>query len=157
AVDLDPNHPMALKHLFQVRMNLNMCDEATLGMAERLVRLAPDFVESWSELSWIYFELGRSEECVAVLEQFLSEHPHSAEGHAAFAWRLGYLQRNPEARDHARRAYELEPHSPYVGWTLVTWALGEPCSDEEAAGWAEEVAARFPSDAFVLASIGGFY
>src|SRR5207248_1794725 len=78
AVALDPHHPMAIKHLFQVRMNLGLRDAETLELAERLVRLAPQFVASWAELAWIYAELGREDESLAVLRHFLKEHPNSA-------------------------------------------------------------------------------
>jgi RNA polymerase sigma factor (sigma-70 family) len=157
AVELDPHHPMALKHLFQVRMNLQLCNEETLAMAERLVRLAPHFVESWGELSWIYFELGRDEESVAVLEQFLAEHPDNAEGLAALAWRLRYLGRDSEALSQARRAYRLAPQRWFVCWTFLSCAAFPSCPEAEAAAGAEEIAARFPQDAFLLSEIAGLY
>jgi RNA polymerase sigma factor (sigma-70 family) len=157
AVELDPHHPMALKHLFQVRMNLHLCDEETLQMAERLVRLAPQFVESWGELAWIYFELGRDEESIAVLEQFLAEHPDNAEGLAALSWRLKYLARDAEALSHARHAYRLAPHRWYVCWTFVSCAASKTCAEAEAVAGAEEIAVRFPQDAFLLSEIAGLY
>src|SRR5262249_23277535 len=104
ASEIDPNHPRVLKHLFQVRMNQRRFDAETLAMAERLVRIAPDFVESWSELAWIYAELGRDEESLAVLREFLREHPANAEGYAALAWRSHYLGRPQEMLSSALRA-----------------------------------------------------
>ena len=143
AVALDSNHPLALKHLFQVRMNLGLFDGVSLALAERLVRLAPQFAESWSELAWIYAELGRHEESVGVLEAFLREHPASGEAHAALAWRHHYLGNLGERRRHALAAFALLPGSAYVCWTRIL--VSEP--GEEAT--LREVAARFSSDAFL--------
>lgn len=156
AVEVDPNHPMAVKHLFQVRMNLRLYDDETLALAERLVRLAPQFVDSWHELSWIYRELGRDEESIAVLRQFVEEHPHNAEAHAALAWGYRYLDRQEEVAAHARRAYELAPLNWYVCWTLLV-ACHPPTAEAEAIRYAGEIAARFPHDAFLMQSIAHLY
>ncbi|MCW3052159.1 MAG: Tetratricopeptide 2 repeat protein, partial [Chthonomonadales bacterium] len=159
AVAIDPNHPLALKHLFQVRMNQKRYDGEALALAERLVRLAPNFVESWSELAWIYAELGREEESLAVLQQFLAEHPTNAEAYAALAWRCHYLERMEELAVYARRAYELAPHNWHVCWTLLkacefaTTAI----SEAERFHFAAEIAGRFPQDAFLMEQFCYFY
>jgi len=92
-------------------MNQRRFDPESLALAERLVRLAPDFVESWGELAWIYAEMERDEESLAILQQFLAEHPANAEAYAALAWRCNYLRRPEERAFYARRAYELAPHN----------------------------------------------
>jgi len=159
AVEIDPNHPMALKHLFQVRMNQRRFDEESLALAERLVRLAPNFAESWSELAWIYYELGRSEESIAVLQQFIAEHPANAEAHAALAWRFHYLQRSGEAVQSAIRAYALAPHNGHVCWTLAQACTHESSGihDEQRRRWAAEIAERFPGDVFLLDRIRSMF
>jgi len=159
AVEMDPNHPIALKHLFQVRMNLRLWNDQTLALAERLVRLAPDFVESWSELAWIYAEMGRTEESLGVLKRFLLDHPTNAEGHAALAWRYHYLHDHNTRAVHARRAYELDPQNWHVCWTLLVACIpGSPAiSQAEALQFAGEIVARFPQDAFLLESLTVFY
>jgi RNA polymerase sigma factor (sigma-70 family) len=158
AVEIDPNYPMAVKHLFQVRMNLGLRDAQTLELAERLVRLAPEFVASWAELAWAYAELGRDDESLAVLHQFLAEHPNNAEAHAALAWRYHYMDRDEEVA-HARRAYALEPQNWHVCWTfLVACGRGaDLVPDAEALQAAEQVAARFPTDAAALQWVSGVY
>jgi tetratricopeptide (TPR) repeat protein len=155
AVALDPNDPMAVKHLFQVRMNLGLKDAETLAWAERLVQLAPQFVASWGELSWIYAELGRDEESLAVLRQFLAGHPQNAEAHAALAWRYHYLDRIQECAAAAARAYALDPGDPFVCWTLCV-AIRDAKSGiptGEALRYVSEVVARFPGDASLLAAV----
>jgi RNA polymerase sigma factor (sigma-70 family) len=149
AVTVDPHSPMAVKHLFQVRMNLSLFDDETLELAERLVRLAPQLSDSWHELSWIYRELGRDEESIAVLRQFVQEHPHNAESLAALSWGYGYLGRGEEQYAHARRAYQLAPQNWYVCWTLLV-ACHPPMAAEEAMRYAEEIAAQFPHDAWLM-------
>ena len=159
AVEIDPNHPLALKHLFQVRMNQTRGDLETLALAERLVRLAPDFVESWSELAWIYAELGREEESLAVLQQFLSEHPANAEACAALAWRCHYLHRVEDQALYARRAYALAPQNWHICWTLLQ-ACNQATtviSEGERLRFAEEIAEHFPQDAFLLERLCYFY
>lgn len=143
AVALDPNHPLALKHLFQVRMNLGLHDEETLALAERLVRIAPEFAESWAELAWIYADMGRHEESVEVLKAFLREHPNSGEAHAALAWRYHYQENIRQRRKHALAAYALLPESSYVCWTRI---LASTVTDRAVL---DEVAGRFPHDAFL--------
>ncbi len=159
ALEIDPNHPVVLKHLFQVRMNQQRYDVETLGLAERLVRLAPDFVESWSELAWIYAELGRDEESLAVLHEFLREHPGNAEACAALAWRYHYLDRLEDLAVYARRAYQLDPHNWHVCWTQLN-ACGHKTtaiSDAERSRVAEEILEHFPEDAFLLERICFLY
>jgi tetratricopeptide (TPR) repeat protein len=131
----------------------------TLALAERLVRLAPDFVESWSELSWIYAELGREEESLAVLQQFLSDHPANAEAYASIAWRCNYLRRPEERAVYARRAYELAPQNFHVCWTLIVACHPPTNAISEADGFrfVAEIAARFSQDAFLLEIISYFY
>ncbi|MGC4045160.1 MAG: sigma-70 family RNA polymerase sigma factor [Armatimonas sp.] len=143
AVALDPNHPLALKHLFQVRMNLGLHDEETLALAEHLVRIAPDFAESWAELAWIYADLGRHDESIGVLKAFLREHPGSGEAHAALAWRYHYQDDRRQRRKHALAAYTLLPESPYICWTriLVSTVVDRAVLDE--------IADRFPHDAYL--------
>lgn len=159
AVALDPNDPMAIKHLFQVRMNLHLYDTETLQWAERLVQIAPQFVASWGELAWIYAELGRDEESLAVLHQFAAEHPHNAEAQAALAWRYHYLGCPAESAVCARRAYALDPGDPYTCWALCVAGKEEESaiSEEEALRQAAEIAARFPCDAGLLAAVSGVY
>ena len=48
-------------------MNLGLRDADTQQLAERLVGIAPDLVESWSQLAWFYAEQGRGEDSLAVL------------------------------------------------------------------------------------------
>lgn len=146
AVELDPNDPIAIKQLFQVRMNLRRFDDETLALASRLVEHAPDFASSWGQLAWILAELGRDEESVAVLRQFLADHPANAEGHAALAWRYYYLWRGEEMVAHARRAYELAPQTIYAAWAMLTACFrpGTPLAREEALRYVDEIAARFP-------------
>ncbi len=159
AVEIDPNHPMALKHLFQVRMNLGRRDEETLALAERLVRLSPDFIESWSELAWILAERGRVEESLGVLQEFLFSHPGNAEAHAALAWRFHYLDRHEEAAICARRAYALAPKNWHVCWTLLVASKKESpaVSPTDAFHYVEEIAASFSQDAFILVVVCEFY
>jgi tetratricopeptide (TPR) repeat protein len=159
AVALDPNDPMAVKHLFQVRMNLGLRDAETVRLAERLVQLAPQFVASWGELAWIYAELGRDEESLAVLQQFLVEHPCNAEAHAALAWRYHYLGREPESADSAARAYALDPGDPYVCWTRLVTIKEEASAvpEAEALRVAAEVVARFPGDANLLVAASAVF
>jgi tetratricopeptide (TPR) repeat protein len=155
AVALDPNSPGAVRHLFQVRMNLGLYDAETLELAERLVRLAPDFAASWSELAWIYAELGRDEESLAVLRHYLREHPTNTEALCALAWRHHYLRQPEEEAAYARQAYALDPHDRHVCWTLLA-ACGTPSagvSEAEAAQFAAEIAARFPCDSAVLRAV----
>jgi RNA polymerase sigma factor (sigma-70 family) len=159
AVSADPHHPMALKHLVQVRMNLGFRDAVTQQLAERLVRLAPEFVDSWSELAWVYAELGHDDASVAVLQRFLEEHPHNAEGHAALAWRYHYLSRCEEEITHARRAYVLAPQNSHVCWTLLA-ACTVPSpfvAESEVERYTEEIAARFPSDSALLQAVSAVY
>lgn len=154
AVALDPNYPVAVNHLFQARMNLGLLDAETLALAERLVRLAPELVDSWNELSWIYAEMGRQEESLAVLQAFLEEHPQNAEAHAALAWRHHYLWHREEAADCAVRAYRLAPQDAHICWTLLVMVQhSQRLSDADAFGYAEEVASRFPHDAFLLGQV----
>ena len=157
AVEVDPNHPMAVKHLFQVRMNLRLFDDDTLHLAERLVRLAPQFVESWGELAWIYMELGRNEESVAVLKKFIEEHPQNAEAHAALSWRYHHLGRLEEQVAHARRAYELMPQNWYVCWTVLVAGKTVPMAEKEAFRYADEILTRFPHDAFMMMNVSLLY
>jgi RNA polymerase sigma factor (sigma-70 family) len=159
AVSIDPNSPTAVQHLFQVRMNLGLYDAETLALAERLVRLAPEFVASWSELAWIYAELGRDEESLAVLRHYLEEHPHNAEALCALAWRHHYLRQVEETLAFARQAYALDPQDEYVCWTLLT-AYGPPSSavsEAEAVELAEAMAARFPRDSAILRAVAILY
>jgi tetratricopeptide (TPR) repeat protein len=155
AVALDPNDPMALKHLFQARMNLCLRDAETLGLAERLVSLAPQLVDSWEELAWIYAELGRDEESLAVLRQFLAEHPENAEAHTALAWRCHYLGDYAAVVHHARRAYALAPQDSHVCWTML-FACGH-LPDAEVSRAVEEIVARFPGDAAVMQMVSRTY
>jgi RNA polymerase sigma factor (sigma-70 family) len=157
AAALDPHHPLAIKLLFQVRMNLGLRDAETLALAERLVKLAPEFVASWAELAWIYAELGRDDESLAVLRHFLQEHPQNAEAHAALAWRYHYLGQTEGEFTHARRAYELEPQNPYIGWTLLTATQNAGVADREAFQYAEAIADRFPADAAVIRAVSALY
>ena len=159
AVELDPNYPLAIKHLFQVRMNQHRFDSETLALAERLVRLAPDFVDSWSELAWIYDELGREEESIAVLQQFLSEHPSNAAAHAALSWRYHYQEKHEECAAYALSAYKLAPQNWHVCWTLITacYITTAAISEAERFACTEEIAGRFPQDAFLLNQICRFY
>lgn len=157
AVELDPNDPWALKRLFQVRMNSNLHNEETLALAQRLVRLAPQLVDSWGELSWIYFQLGRAEEGLGVLERFLEEHPENATAHALLAWRYDYI-RPDAAVPHAWRAYQLAPADPYVAWTALARLNRHPALGEgEALRCAAEILARFPRDTHLLQSASQFY
>jgi tetratricopeptide (TPR) repeat protein len=123
------------------------------------VRLAPQFVESWGELAWIYTDLGRDEESVAVLRQFLQEHPDNEEDHAALAWRYHYLGQSEEEIAQARRAYSFDPQNWSVCWTmLAAHTTRSPfLTEEEACHCAAEVAARFPHDAFLVQQIAALY
>lgn len=149
AVTLDPNNPVAVKHLFQVRMNLGIADRETLLLAERLVRLAPQLADSWGELAWAHAEQNRHDESLAVLQEFLKQHPQNAQAHGALAWRYHYLGRRDEARGCARRAYDLAPHDWFACWTILV------ASPEIAV--AEEIAARLPHDAFLMENISNLY
>lgn len=159
AVALDPHDALALRQLFEVRMNLGRRDAETLALAERLVRLAPQFVGSWTELAWIYAELGRDDESLAVLQQFLADHPQNAEAHAALAWRYHYLQRAPETVEHARRAYALDPHNSHICWTLLTALIDgrDRVPGDEAFPLMAEIAARFPHDSAMQMWLSGAY
>jgi len=162
AVALDPNDPVAIKQLFQVRMNLCRFDAQTVGLAERLVRQAPELAASWGSLSWILAEQGHDEESLAVLRRFLKDHPRNAEALALLAWRYHYLGRTREKMAAARRAYRLQPEDPYVCWTMLLACHrpeDEPPSLSERAfrRLAEAIVARFPSDAFLLENTGRAY
>jgi RNA polymerase sigma factor (sigma-70 family) len=155
AVALDPHFPVAIKHLFEVRMNLNLYDEETLRLAEKLVEIAPEFAESWGELAWFYRARGQAAEGVALLHAFLDKHPTNAQAHAFLAWAYHYDRRDDyetTVREHARLAYALSPGDWYVCWTMLM-ALGDPTDTsrrEESCRVADEIAARFPGDAFLL-------
>ncbi len=158
AVSDEPNNPRAIKHLFQARMNLGLRDETTVRLAERLVELAPDLVDGWTELAWIYTELGREQDALAGLHRFLLRHPNSVDAHAALAWRYHYLKRVEEEVFHARRAYALAPFDRHACWTILT-ALGNADAssfdDGEGDRYAMEIADRFPEDAILLARLAG--
>ena len=151
AVRLDPNNPSILRHLFQVRMNQRRFDDETLAYAERLVQLAPDFVASWSELAWIYAELDRHEESLAVLHHFLQLHPQNAEAHAALSWRYHYHSQNRSAEcvTFARSAYALAPAEWYICWTILMAYSSPEVADSEIIAVTEEIRNRFPSDLFI--------
>jgi tetratricopeptide (TPR) repeat protein len=160
AVAVDPHSPLALKWLFQTRMNLRRLDAQTGKLAQRLVEIAPQLVDSWSQLSWYYAELGRAEDSLAVLRHLVGEHPNNAEAHAALAWRYHYLGRPEAELSHARRAYELEPQNRHVCWTLLTActaALARTLDDAEVRQYAAEIAARFPTDAAVMVWLSRMY
>ncbi len=155
AVEIDPNFPGAIKHLFQVRMNLHLYNEETQRLAERLVEVAPEFAESWAELAWFYRAKGQTAEGVALLHAFLDKHPANAQAHAFLAWAYRYdtcEDAEIKSREQAREAYALAPGDWYVCWTMIM-ALGDPTDSsrrDEALCVADEIAARFPSDAFLL-------
>lgn len=159
AVQIDPNYPIAIKHLFQVRMNLGLCDAETGELAERLVHLAPDFVDSWSQLAWFYAEVGRNEESLAVLHAFLREHPDNSEAHAALSWRYHYQDRATESRRHACLAYALEPQNWHNCWTILMAHHGKTSgfSHEGASALADQIALRFPADAFLMDCLARFF
>ncbi len=159
ALQIDPNYPLAVKHLFQVRMNLGLCDAETGALAERLVHLAPDFVDSWSQLAWFHAEQGRSEESLAVLHAFLLEHPDNSEAHAALSWRYHYQGRDAESREHAARAYVLEPQNWHNCWTMLAshGSTEAGFTLAEADALTLDIASRFPSDAFVMECIAQFH
>lgn len=128
-------------------------------MAERLVQLTPEYSASWSELAWIYAELGRDAESLAVLRLYLQEHPNNAEALCALAWRHHYLRQQEEQLAYARRAYALDPQNTHVCWTLLdACALPSPgVSEAEAVQLAEEIAARFPRDSAILRTVSVLY
>lgn len=158
AVELDPNDPLVVKTLFLARMNLRRFDQESLGLAERMVRLTPAFASSWGALAWILSSLGREEEALRVLRQYVADHPRSAEGHASLAWRCHYMDQPGEVGVHARRAYELAPEDSYICWTLLT-ACGTPGAipRPEALQFVQEIAARHPQHDRLAQSVAELY
>ena len=129
---LDPSDYLCLFHLFQVRMNVGIRQadprelERALPLAERLVRLAPNLSSAWDSFAWVCCELGRAEEAIEALLQFVQDHPNDPEGHAALRWRGRTVLPGIELFAHARRAYELAPGSWFTCWTFLVAALGLP-------------------------------
>jgi tetratricopeptide (TPR) repeat protein len=157
AVALDPHDPAGVKCLFQVRMNLRLLDGETEALAQRLVQMAPHLVDGWEQLAWIYAELGRDEESLAVLHQFLAEHPENAQLHAALAWRYMYLRDEPLMIRHACRAYALAPQDNHVCWTMLMACKSPLVPEAEASGAVEVILTRCPEDAFLMHSVSDVY
>ena len=159
AVALDPNDPMAVKHLFQVRMNLGLCDSESLAIAEQLVRLAPDLADSWSELATIYHELDQQEKSIAVLERFACDHPNNAQALAMLAWRYIQGSREEEGAASTVKAYDLAPNDYFVCWSLLM-AHGHSIAGESESRTFEmavEIERRFAKDSFILSILSEFY
>lgn len=129
---LDPSDYLCLFHLFQVRMNIaaQRADpqelERAFPLAEHLVHLAPSLSSAWDSFAWVCCELGRPEEGIQALCQFLQDHPNDPEGHANLCWRGRTVLPEIELFAHARRAYELAPGSWFICWTFLVAALGLP-------------------------------
>jgi tetratricopeptide (TPR) repeat protein len=158
AVTLDPNFPIAIKHVFQVRYNLGLLDDVTRELAERLVLLAPELVDSWNQLSMYYAECGRSGEAIAVLEAYLKEHPKSAQCHAALAHHRVAVDKG-KSYEHAGTAMKLAPNDWYVCWIWL-YINGRPQKDGNTSqGFrvARGIEERFEGDSFVLHVLSGFY
>jgi tetratricopeptide (TPR) repeat protein len=158
AVAVDPHYPPAVRHLFQVRGNLGLLDTATMSLAERLVRLTPELLDGWRELAWAYREAGRAAEAVALLRRFLQDHPLNAEALAAVAWCYHNID-DAEAAAQALKAYELQPRSWYVAWTVAMACASarEAVGAQKAGGLLAEIRADWCSDAFIQEQLSCAY
>ncbi len=105
---LDLSRPMPVPHDF------DQLKRETLAMGMRLRRRYHDSPEGVSLLAWMYDRFGETAEATRCWEQWLKQHPDSAEAH----FRLGRLAKDngDEARaaDYFRAAFQLAPSLPGV-------------------------------------------
>jgi Flp pilus assembly protein TadD len=108
ALDLEPNHSMAMFHLIQARVEQGRNEEA-IQVAERAVQLAPEWLVALAFLALAYSQGGRTDDARRIVQQMhtLAEqgHPNAtalACGHLAIGDRDGcfkWLDRAIEQRE----------------------------------------------------------
>jgi RNA polymerase sigma factor (sigma-70 family) len=118
AVDIDPNHVLALTrlahHLSTVGQGSDAAASQSLKLLRHALKLAPDAPEVHASLAHDHMVRGEWAQARAVLRRFTADHPQSPSGwYYSAQWhaRSGHIE---TAATAIRQAYRLAPHDAQI-------------------------------------------
>ena len=151
AVELDPSDSWALYRLGTLKSSSS--PEEAVDLLERAVDLAPDYVDAWQELVFVYETLDDMPSAAAALEKCLDLAPE--------AWlygELGYVNEAMGLMDEAAMAFEqsLSLDSQYVyGWQRRGEAFVTAGDSLSACAWLREALAHLETeDSWITVRLG---
>jgi DNA-binding winged helix-turn-helix (wHTH) protein/tetratricopeptide (TPR) repeat protein len=129
ALQIDPDHPNALRALAAALELDGECEEAEI-VTQRLLAERPNDADAHQQLASICYWSGRFEEAVRRAEIALRLNPldrhHRRNCHAIAANALIALQHDSEAEAHARASGLADPsHTPYLALTAIAALRGD--------------------------------
>jgi len=117
ALQIDPNHPVALHLLGLVAHQVGQNDQAVEWMQQALA-IKPDYAEAHSNLSLVFQALGRPKDAVGCCRTALRLVPEYAEAHCNLGNALRTLGKRNQAADCYRKAIAINPNFAMAHFNL---------------------------------------
>lgn len=119
ATQLNPKHLGALQNIARICRdqgahfrNRNMFD-AAIHHYKRILEIRPD-EEDYSNLGYIYYQLGRYQDAIKSAKEHTKKYPRSAKAYDNVAVCYDYLGQYEEALQYNERAAKLDPKDPII-------------------------------------------